>query len=280
MSSSSNQQPIRAVSFGGGVQSTALLVLAVQKKIDFNLFIFANVGNDAENPKTIEYVNNISRPYAEQHGIEFIEVYRKRRGGDQDSLIDYIERNHSSIPIPVRMGPKATPGNRTCTKEFKISVVASETRRRGASREVPAIVGLGISIDEFHRMRTDSGIAWQLLEYPLIDLRLSRNDCYEIIRSAGLEDPPKSSCFFCPFQSDKQWAVMSKNDPDLFARSVAIERLLNERRQARGKELVWLSGKQKPLDEAFESSDLFDVPTSSSEDDPNEGCDSAGYCMI
>ncbi len=33
---------LRSVSYGGGVQSTALLVLAAQGDIDFPLFLFAN----------------------------------------------------------------------------------------------------------------------------------------------------------------------------------------------------------------------------------------------
>ena len=44
---------IRAISFGGGVQSTALLVLASQGKIDFRTFLFANVGDDSEHPATL-----------------------------------------------------------------------------------------------------------------------------------------------------------------------------------------------------------------------------------
>lgn len=44
---------IRSVSYGGGVQSTALLVLAAQRRIDYPLFLFANVGDDSENPATV-----------------------------------------------------------------------------------------------------------------------------------------------------------------------------------------------------------------------------------
>lgn len=41
---------LRVFSFGGGVQSTAALVLAAQGEIDFTAFIFANVGADSEHP--------------------------------------------------------------------------------------------------------------------------------------------------------------------------------------------------------------------------------------
>lgn len=39
-------------SYGGGVQSNAALVLAAQGKLDCKTFLFANVGDDSENPAT------------------------------------------------------------------------------------------------------------------------------------------------------------------------------------------------------------------------------------
>jgi hypothetical protein len=45
----SDGQPVpRVVSYGGGVQSNALLVLAAQGRIDYRTFLFANVGDDSE----------------------------------------------------------------------------------------------------------------------------------------------------------------------------------------------------------------------------------------
>ncbi|WP_254897837.1 hypothetical protein [Kitasatospora sp. NA04385] len=45
MSTPTQQAPvIRSFSFGGGVQSTAALVLAAQGRIDYRTFLFANVG--------------------------------------------------------------------------------------------------------------------------------------------------------------------------------------------------------------------------------------------
>jgi hypothetical protein len=45
----SDEQPVpRVVSYDGGVQSNALLVLAAQGRIDYRTFLFANVGDDSE----------------------------------------------------------------------------------------------------------------------------------------------------------------------------------------------------------------------------------------
>lgn len=128
---------IRAVSYGGGVQSTALLVLAAQRVIDFPLFLMANVGDDSEDPRTLEYVDDVARPYAEANGIELVVLDRRTRDGKVETLWGRLMREESrSLPIPVRMSNGA-PGNRSCTADFKIRVITKELKRRGAHGPLP-----------------------------------------------------------------------------------------------------------------------------------------------
>jgi hypothetical protein len=123
---------IRSISYGGGVQSTALLVLAAQGRIDYPLFLMANVGDDSEDPRTLEYVRDVAAPYAAEHGIELHVLNRLRRDGSTETLWGRLMKEESrSLPIPVRMSNGA-PGTRSCTSDFKIKVVARELKRRGA----------------------------------------------------------------------------------------------------------------------------------------------------
>src|SRR5262245_2352683 len=95
---------MKVISYGGGWQSNALLVLAAQGLIDYRFFVFCNVGADSENPKTIAYVNEIAKPYALKHGLTFIELQKTRRDGTPDTLYQRLTRPGSrSIGIPVRM---------------------------------------------------------------------------------------------------------------------------------------------------------------------------------
>jgi len=239
---------LRTFSNGGGVQSTAALVLAARGDIDFRTFIHANVGDDSENPATIAYLRDVHIPYAAAHGITMVEVCYIKRDKSQPTLLQRV--NHGSqrtIPIPVRMANGA-PGNRSCTSDYKITPIAKWQKRNGATAANQATTGLGISLDEFQRMRTSSGIAWQRLEYPLIDLRLSRDDCKRIIAAAGLPPAPKSACWFCPFHRRKDWQEMHDNEPSLFAQSVDLERLINVRRATLKKDNVYLTPYNMPLD--------------------------------
>lgn len=260
---------LRVFSFGGGVQSTAALVLASQGRIDFRTFVFANVGDDTENPDTLAYIEQHSRPFAAAHDLELVDVRRPTRDGE--TLYARLRRDARSIPIPVRPTDGA-PGRRSCTSEFKRKVIAAYLKARGAMPDTPAVIGIGISIDEFHRVRGDSDCPWETVEYPLITLRLSRTDCLNIVRAAGLPQPPKSSCWFCPFKRPAEWRDLKRQHPDLFVAAADLERTLHDRSVALGKPAVWLTRFAKPLDAAVDDGGqmgLFD------EDDAY--CDS-GYC--
>lgn len=226
---------LRSVSYGGGVQSTALLVLAAQRRIDFPLFLMANVGDDSESKDSLAYVRDVAVPYAAAHGIELVILDRVRRDGTVETLRGRLMREGSrSIPIPMRMGGSGAPGNRSCTADFKIAVVGKELCRRGATVADPATVAIGISVDEIQRAKpgTDPRMPYQDRVYPLLDLGMHRTDCARIIADAGLPVPPKSSCYFCPYHDTEAWRDLKRRRPDDFADACHIEDTLNERRAA------------------------------------------------
>jgi hypothetical protein len=274
---------IRAVSYGGGVQSTALLVLAAQGRIDFPTFLFANVGADSENPATITYVAAHAKPYAEAHGLELVELERVMlRGPDKGktrTLLDDLTREGVrgvDIPIYVKTKEGYAPGTRNCTKTYKIKVIGRELRRRGATAEAPATVAVGFSLDEIGRLNRRRSEPWERMAYPLVGvgedtgLRLNRLDCERLIAEAGLPVPPKSSCWFCPFQNSGQWADRRRRDPETFEQAVKLEQRILRTRSEIGKDPAWLTPTGVPLDEATATDDvLFEV-------DP--GCDS-GACF-
>lgn len=267
---------LRTFSYGGGVQSTAALVLAAQGRIDFRTFLFANTGDDSEHPATLEYVREVAMPYAAEHGLEIHELHRVRRDGEEETLWGRLNREGSrSLPIPVRMNTTGAPGTRLCTADFKIRVIARWLRENGATKAEPATVGIGISVDEIERAKPglDPLSPIQVRTYPLLDLGLSRDQCAAII-GAVLPVPPKSACFFCPFHKPAEWRRMKREEPDLFAKSVALERTLNDRRVTLGKDPVWLTRFLKPLDEAISPDGDQMVLSLNGSDD----CES-GYCM-
>lgn len=263
---------MKTFSYGGGRQSNAVLVLAAQGRVQYDNFIFANVGNDSENPATLEYIRDYARPFAEAHGISLIEVQKTNRAGELQTLRQRIMTTPRSVPLPAWL-PSGAFGNRTCTSDFKIQVIAKWQKQHGATKENPATAGIGISLDEWTRARSDSGIAWQTLEYPLLEMRLTRNDCVKIIKDAGLPVPPKSSCYFCPFHTKLEWERLRREQPELFEQAVEIDHHIREKRNELGKDGMYLHMSRHPLDKAVGLQYAFDL------NDNDLPCDT-GYCFL
>ncbi|MFF1557051.1 phosphoadenosine phosphosulfate reductase [Streptomyces sp. NPDC058279] len=265
---------LRAFSFGGGWQSMAALVLAATGELDYRTFLMANVGDDSENPATMAYLDLYARPYAAEHGLELVLLDRVMiRSGETRTLYGELTREGSrSLKIPVRMSNGA-PGTRSCTADYKIKVIGRELKRRGATKDQPATVGIGISLDEIGRANKRRSEPHEQVEYPLLERGIRRIDCARIIRSAGLPVPPKSSCWFCPFHRPDAWHDMRREQPELSEKACQLEELLNQRRDTLGKDHVYLTRFGRPLRAAIPDG-VDTLPF----DDTDPGCDS-GWCM-
>jgi len=262
---------LRVFSYGGGTQSTAALVLAAQGKIDFPTFVYANVGDKSE-PDTLAYVRSIAMPYATRWGIDLQEIRRTSRDGSESiQLFDRVmSGRYKGVQLPMRLS-NGSPARRHCTVDYKIRVLAKWEREHGASAANPAIVGLGISWDELQRMRrsTDDDL---IIVYPLIDLRLTRQDCEAIIARAGLPQPGKSSCFYCPFKTQAEWQRMRHERPDRFAQALAMEAHMDRKMVSEGQGHCTFHSKGPLLKITSESRQMtmpFEI---------EDSCES-GYCL-
>jgi len=265
---------MKVFSFGGGVQSMAVMILSAQKQLAYTDFVFANVGDDSENPQSLAYIRDVAHPYALAHGLRIHHVRREKKDGTHVSILQDAMADNSSISIPVFLA-NGGPASRNCTSKWKVAVIEKWMRKHaGATKEHRAALGVGISADESHRMRSDDPEKepYVYKEYPLVDLRMTRAACQKIIFDSGLPLTPKSSCFFCPYKRKSEWIKLRSEHPDLFSIAESLEHRLNEKRTASGKDAVYLTATNLPLSQAiagvtenlFEADPLF--------------CES-GYCM-
>ena len=264
---------LKAISYGGGVQSTALVVLAIQKRIDFEVALFSNVGDDSEHPASLRYVREIMQPFADRHGFPVIELTPMRRG-EPTSIVKEITREGSRRNVIPVYGDIGAPLSRTCTVDFKVKTVGRWLRENGATKADPALVAIGISTDEIERAGRGQDEPKQKRVYPLLDLGMNRGDCENVIKASGLPVPPKSSCFFCPFHRPLTWAEMRRDEPELFDKAQDLEDHMNARNVANGKTPVYLTRFGKRLTDAIPEAQqtLF-----SHEGPGEEGCDT-GFC--
>jgi hypothetical protein len=131
-------------------------------------------------------------------------------------------------------GSKALMGRR-CTTDFKIRALTKLQRklaevpraRKGVPVEVRVEVAIGISIDEYIRMKP-SREPWARHVHPLVDERISRRDCEAWLWKNYRKIAPKSACYFCPFHSDEHWKMMQNHQPEAFAAAVKFDNELRE----------------------------------------------------
>lgn len=211
------------LSFGCGVQSTALLVLsalAERNVPEMDCAIFADTGDE---PQYVYDYLEIMTKWAKGHGIE-IQVCSAGK------LSDTIKSGQTFVPIPVwRVGEdgRERPQRRQCTRSHKLHPIEQKVRellgyKKGQRVKEKVRCLLGISMDEVTRVKP-SRTPWVTNEWPLIDARLRRTNCVEIVTKAGLPHPQKSSCTFCPYHSNRYWHWLKTTHPADFQNAVDFD---------------------------------------------------------
>ena len=98
---------MRIASYGGGTNSTAMLIECVKKGIEIDLILFADTGG--EKPHTYEYVKRFSG-WLKTRG--FPEITTIKKGGIQETLEEECLRRESL--------PSIAYGFKTCSQKHKI----------------------------------------------------------------------------------------------------------------------------------------------------------------
>ena len=149
--------PLRILSYGGGTQSTAMLILMFEKKIPLvDLVIHSDTGSEL--PETMEFIQ-IAKEFVEDVLMIPFVIVNSHRGTLHD---DYMKHNN----IPIR-------GHGSCTGNFKILPQRRFVRSIvGRKNKHMAIAELGITTDE-KRRRSVSDVKWMTIEFPLLDIHLS-----------------------------------------------------------------------------------------------------------
>lgn len=259
------------LSLGCGVQSTALLVLCEQGKVaPPDVAIFADTQDE---PRWVyEHLQRLkawaSIPI---HVTTFGKLSR-----DIEDRHNGKKKRFASLPaFTVGDDGRAALLRRQCTREYKIDPIHQAVRRllgykpRQRNRHKVRCL-IGISWDEYPERCKPSRDAWVTNEWPLVDARITREKCKEIIAAAGLPIPGKSSCVFCPFHSDGFWFELKRNHPREFAEAVRVDRMIRDMTASGLKRPAFLHRSLTPLEMVnFEerTKDLF-------------GSECDGYCGV
>lgn len=125
------------LSYGGGVNTGALLALAAQGELDLDYIIFADTGGEL--PETYQWIEEIAKPTSQEIGAEFVTVTGKHR--TYYTLYAYLWH--------YRMTPSRTV--RSCTDRYKVQPIhkwiietaGTEDPHISSGRDGPYLLNLG-----------------------------------------------------------------------------------------------------------------------------------------
>lgn len=189
-------------SYGGGVQSVAIAVLVAQGKLPQpERIVIADTSREAQS--TWRYLDNHVAPLLGKHHLT-VEIA-------SHDLATVDLRRGDKLLLPAYSLETGAPAPTWCSVEWKRRVVRRWLRQHGYSARRPVTIWLGISVDEYQRAKS-SGVQWCEHAYPLLSLRLTRQDCLQLIAGAGLPQPDKSACWMCPFRNAEERATLSPGE--------------------------------------------------------------------
>lgn len=208
------------LSLGAGVQSSTLALMAEHGEIEMpDCAIFADTQSE---PRAVyDYLDWLKKQLS-------YTVHTVTKGNlSKAALVLHTSKNGNNYQ---RSAPPAwiTEGDgkvnllmRQCTVDFKIYPIRKKLRELGGKKSgVEQLIG--ISLDEVQRMKP-SRDKWIKNSWPLIEKRMSRHDCISWLKRHGYPEPPRSSCYFCPYHSNEEWKRLKINDPEAFAEAVKFE---------------------------------------------------------
>jgi hypothetical protein len=229
---------VRVLSLGAGVQSSTLLLMAVEGELDLDRAVFADTQWE---PQAVYAWLEIIMPIAERAGIP-VDVVTAG-----NIRMESLKRKGGFASLPLHILNQSDRGGmlrRQCTAEYKVRPIGRRLRALGARASCPVTLLLGISWDEGHRKKP-SRVRYAVHEWPLLDRRMTRRDCLTWLTEHGYPQPPKSACIGCPFRDDRSWRRLRDEAPADWADAVDFDR--DVRHAAMIKDPVYLHRSLVPL---------------------------------
>jgi hypothetical protein len=204
---------LRIISLGAGVQSTTLALMAMH-------------GEFGPQPDCAIFADTQWEPRAVYAHLDWLgqtlpfPVHRVTQGNLREAV---TSGGFSSVPFYTQTGL----GPRQCTYQYKLRPIHRKVRELlgGKTPKGGAEMWIGISSDEMIRMK-DSRVKYMVNRWPLVERRISRNDCLRWLERQGYSIPHRSACLGCPFKRDSEWRALRDGPRDEWDATVEADELI------------------------------------------------------
>jgi hypothetical protein len=205
---------MQVVSYGGGTDSTAMIIELLRRGEKIDWITFADTGG--EKPHTYDFIKLFNDWLTDKHGVSITAL---KKDSMYSSLEDNCRRKN--------MLPSLAYGFKSCSEKWKIQPqdkffnnLPQAKEEWKAGRKI--IKCIGYDVGEERRAKISESPKY-VYRYPLIEWDMEREDCIEVIEKAGLPLPGKSACFFCPASTKKDILDLQARYPALLQRALDME---------------------------------------------------------
>ena len=253
---------LRVLSLGAGVQSSTLALMIKHGEIpEVDCGIFSDtMGEPKEVYKWLGWLKK-QLPFP-----VYIISYRNLK---QD-ILDAVEGKYKFLKIPVYTKNVKTGKigllRRQCTTDYKILPIIKKVREllgykryKNVKKGTKVEMLMGISFDEAIRMKTNQ-LPYIENIYPLVDKKITREDCFQWMKNNNYPTPPRSACTFCPYHSNTEWLRVKENKKE-WEEVVAMDKAIRKGTSRNIDNEIFLHRDCVPLDEVdleYKQSDLFE----------------------
>jgi hypothetical protein len=215
------------VSYGGGVNSSGLLIEMIRRNERPDAILFSDTGG--EKRETYEFILAF-REFLNAEGLKLIVVAYSAKLESPLGIDFACGSAHSSLEDECHNNgtlPSKAFGFGGCSQKWKRYPMDKFVKQFGPAIQtwemgckVERCIGIHAGETKRGKIPDDAKFTYR---FPLKEWGWGQEQCEKAIRDVGLPVPPKSACFFCPAMRKVEVLALAKEHPDLFARAVAME---------------------------------------------------------
>ena len=217
-----NGKQFHAVSLSGGKDSTAMLLLMIERGMPIDMVLSADTG--MEFPEMYEHLAKLDEHLFRERGIHITTLRHPK--GFEYLMFDEPKQKPRSLENRARLGippyGNGWPGIRVrwCTGQLKTHLITKEVNR--LKGELGAIHYVGIAADEAWRCKDE--------RYPLVEWGITEAQALQACYDRGFdfgglyEIYHRASCWCCPFQRIDELRKLRKHHPELWEKLLELDR--------------------------------------------------------